>query len=241
MSAKTTLAFLAALLLSLSLLGQNTYRVFRVNGDVTRCIIPSSEWIPVYKKDIVNLSDNIRIPEGGEVRIVASESGIIHACAEPGTFSVQQIIAESEAARKGLLAASTGELASELRDKAGKKGSIKAHGATVRGYEVLDESVEKALAERIRQNKGGLKVRLVRSEDGFRFRIRNNGAPCMACIVCLTPEGASLCLPAEGVAIRRGATTLPTPEIEPAPDAKYVAFRVEEEFDEGLLMLILAD
>lgn len=241
MTAKTTLACLAALILSISLQSKNVYRVFRVSGDVARCSYSSSEWKPVLRKDTLKLSDNIRIAEGGEIRIVASESGIIHACAEPGTFSVKQIISKSEESRKGLIAAATGELASELRSKAGKQGSISAHGATSRGEDAFDDSVEQALAERIRQNSDGLKVRLVRSGDSFRFRIRNCGAPCLVCIVCLTPGGASLCLPVEGVAARRGSTTLPAPEIEPVTDARYVAFKVEEEFDGGLLTLILSE
>lgn len=241
MTPKSTLVCLVALLLALPLSGKNVYRVFRVTGDVVKCSVSSSEWSPVHKRDTLKMSDRIRIPDGGEIRIVASESGIIHVCSESGTFDVKQIIDKSKEAQQGLLEAAASEFASESRSKADGEGSIKAHGATSRGLGDQADSVEKAMAERIMKGDTGLRLNFVPRGEGFCFRIKNKTETCRVCVVCLTPGAAALCLPAEGIEVRRGVTTLEIPEVDPSPDSEYKIFRVDGNYDESLLLLLLSE
>lgn len=240
MTIQKILSCLAALVLSLSVQGQNIYRVFRVTGNVTRSDISKSDWRSVHKRDTLKSSELIRIPAGGEIRIVASENGVIYVCSQPGTYSLKDVITKGKEAQQGLLAAVTSELANESRSKAGGSVKLSAHGATVRTG--LDDGMaELELAQSIRQGEKGLALRLVRKGSFYRFRIKNTGEACAVCVACLKPGDASLCLPGRGVIVSKGITTLKEPMIEPCSDGKYVAFRVPDElYDESLLMLILS-
>jgi hypothetical protein len=73
------------------------------------------------------------------------------------------------------------------------------------------------------------------------MRVRNDAEACRICIVCLTPGSAALCLPAEGIVVDKGVTTLKSLAIDPVPNADYRAFRVQEEYDESLLLFILSE
>lgn len=234
---KRIISPLLAILFCLNLFAGNNLTVFRAQGDIHRKRISETTWMPVRQRDTIKLSDKIRIPATGSIRILESGTGIIHTFSEEGVFTVKEIITRSREATKGLLGAVSGELAQELRNKASSGGSYKSHGATSRGDKEEDDKVLEALYRSIISGDKDLTVSLVPEGDTFRFRINNRDGAALVSVLCIRPGEAAFSLPPEGILVGTGNTLLQTPEVFPSADARYAVFRVNEPYESGALLL----
>lgn len=226
---------LLSIFLSLNLFAGNVFTIFRVMGDVQRKRISASAWTSVQRRDTVKLSDRLRIPSGGEVRILESSSGVIHTFAKEGVFTVKEIIDCSKESTRHLLGAVTGELYQEIRSKSSTVESINSHGATSRGDNEDDKALE-ALHQRILLGDERLSMSLVQRGDTYHFVVSNQGDPCQISILCIHSGEASFCVPAEGIAVKSGDTLLDEPEIIPVEGARYVVFRIDCPYEGGALL-----
>ena len=235
---KTISLFIIGLLLSLNISAENYYTIFRTKGEVKKCSVTSQEWVYAARRDTVKLSDKIIIPEGGEIRILASATGIIYTYSELGETDVKHIIEKSKESLSNLLGAVTGELYAESESKLAGEKTSRVHGATSRGNKNNDYSFEKKLANNILKGDSSLHLELIESDDSFNFKI-NSSKKCRICIVCLLPGSASLCIPAKGILINKGETVLNKPEVFPTQESNYHVFKVNKVFNEAELCRIL--
>ena len=235
---KKLLSYVLFLLTPLFAYAGNTYTIFRVVGEVKRCPLTSQEWIYAVRRDTVKLSDRIYIPEGGEIRILSSENGIIYSCSDAGQFDVKQIIEKSKESISTVLGAVTGELLTESVSRTAAGKTSRVHGATSRGRDKIDNSYERKLAGKILKGEKHLLVELEESEESYKFKISSR-RNCKVCVICLLPGSVSLCLPASGVQIGKGETVLDLPEIVPSQESCYRVFRVKRLFDDAELCRIL--
>ena len=235
--------FILLLGLTLPLSAKDVITVFRVSGDVSRCAVRGDKWNALNKRDTVMITDRIRVPEGGMVKLLSSESGVIHTCSKIGVFTVKQIIKEAQSQNRSLLGAVTGEVVDEMKSKASsnKKSLSRVHGATHRGRDgVVDNKVEKALAKQINRNKSRMEVLFRETGDACQLGINNKGKERRVSAVCLSPDGAAFCLPPEGVIVPKGETFFEALEIIPSPGVRYVAFEVKSEYDAEELLSLLS-
>lgn len=216
----------------------NIYTIFRLTGQVKRSPLSSQEWKDAVRRDTVKLSDRVSIPEGGEIRILESGTGVIYSCSQTGETDVKHIIDISKESFSGTLGAVAGELLSEAVSKVSDKKSSRVHGATSRGKSNDKQSYEKRLAKEIIKGYSNLKLDLVPEDDHYKFRIYSR-KPAKVCIVCFLPGSVLLCIPATGMIIPKGETILPFPEVVPEQDAIYHVFPFNEMFDEAELCRVL--
>lgn len=221
------------LTMAFQLQAEDILTVFRASGEVAHSPIRSGQWKLLARHDTVKLSDRIRIPEGGSLRIHSSESGIIHTCQNSGTFTVKQIIKYSEAQNRSLIGAVTGELVREMsRKMSSGTGKInRVHGATSRGNNDYDNSLEKAMVRSVLKKKALLKVTLQPNGESYCLQINNKGRARRISIVYLFGGSVAFCLPPEGITVARGTTTLASPEVLPSPEGSYIAFEVKKDYD----------
>lgn len=229
------------LTITLQIQAKDILTVFRVTGEVKCCPIRSEQWGLLARHDTVKLSDRIIIPEDGVLRLHSSESGIIHTCKKSGTFTVKQIIEYSESQNRTLAGAVAREVANEMSSKAssGDRKISRIHGATSRGDELYDNSVEKAMASFVLKGKTRLKVSLVPEGECYRLQVNNPGKNRRISIVYISKGKAVFCVPPEGIIMTKGETVLPAPEVFPSPDGRYCAFEVKQDYDSDEFLRLL--
>lgn len=227
---------LLALFICMGLSAGNVFTVFRTQGNIQRRRIKETTWISVNRRDTVKLSDRIRIPADGMIRILESATGVIHTFSEKGEFTVKEMVDHSRKASSSLLKSVTGELGDEMRKKAATTCSYNSHGATHRGNEEEDKALEE-FYNKIIQGDGSLSVRLVPDDDdSYRLLVDNQGEEGFISILCIRPSEAAFCLPAEGVLVGKGETLLLEPYVIPSSESRYVVFRVEGLYESGALL-----
>lgn len=223
---------------TLSLCAENIFTIFRITGEVKCCPISSNTWKDAIRRDTVKLSDRIIIPEGGEIRILSSETGIIYSCSQACQTDVKQIIDKSNESLNGIIGAVASELFDESVSKKGEKKISRVHGATSRGRNKNDYSQEHALAKKIIKGDSRFELELVEDDDHYNFQVKSR-KECNICIACFLPNSVALCLPASGVHVEKGFTVLSFPELLPSQGATYRIFCVKETYDESALCRIL--
>ena len=223
---------------TLSLCAENIFTIFRISGEVKSSPISSNIWKDAIRRDTVKLSDRIIISEGGEIRILSSETGIIYSCSQAGQTDVKHIIDKSNESLNGIIGAVASELFDESVSKKDGKKISRVHGATSRGHNKNDYSLEKALAKKIIKGDSNLELELVKVDDYYIFQVKSR-KECNICIACFLPNSVSLCLPASGVHIDKGKTILSFLELSPTQGATYRIFCVKKTFDEAALCRIL--
>lgn len=229
---------IALMFSTLSLCAENVFTIFRISGEVKSSPISSNIWKDAIRRDTVKLSDRIIIPEGGEIRILSSETGIIYSCSQAGQTDVKHIIDKSNESINGIIGAVASELFDESVSKKDGKKISRVHGATSRGRNKNDYSQENALAKKIIKGDPRLELELVEVDDYYNFQVKSR-KECNICIACFLPNSVALCLPASGVHVGKGINVLSFPELKPTPGASYRIFNVKDTFDESALCRIL--
>lgn len=230
---KKILSLVLVVLNTISTHSENSYTIFRLKGEIQRCIITSDIWETISTRDTVKLSDKIYIPEGGSISILASETGIIYSSSKEGRTDVKHIIDLSKESLKSTLIAGNKELFKSKTRNSGNRIN-RVHGATSRGKNKGHYLNEKKLAKKILNGSKQLKLDLVEENNNYKFRV-NAREKCKICIVCSNNGSVSLCLPAEGVWINKGETVLQLPEVIPSKEAVYRIFKVKYTFEESEL------
>lgn len=227
------ITLLLLLILSFDAYAENIYTIFRIKGDIKCCALSSEIWETASRRDTVKLSDIIVIPDGGEISVLASETGIIYTSNTIGQIDVKHIIDNSKESLNTTLGAVFNELRAESKTKDESKSTNRVHGATSRGKN-SDNKKERVLAKRILKGDKGIKLDFVEENDCCKFRI-NSRKTCNICILCTNNGSASLCLPSIGVQVHKGETVFQWPEVIPSKEATYYIFKVKEPFDESEL------
>ena len=218
------------LTISISIHAGNSYTIFRIKGEIKRCVISSDVWETISIRDTVKLSDKISIPAGGSISILSSETGIIYSSSKQGLTDVKQIIDFSKESLKSTLISGNKELFDFKSRELGNRVN-RVHGVTNRGKSNIQYHREKKLAKSILRGDKQLKLNLVEDSDYYRFRV-NSKKTCRICIVCANNKTFSLCLPSEGVQVNKGETILQLPEVFPSKEATYYIFNIKDSFDE---------
>lgn len=232
---------LLLLAITFPLSGENVITVFRVKGEVSRAAVRSDVWNLLQRHDTVKLSDRILIPDNGTISLLSSESGVIHTCTRSGIITVRQVIEESEAQTRSLFGAVAGELTSDMKRRvASDNDPSRTHGATIRGSGGTDNKVEKSMVRSILKESRRLNLSLIPKEECSLFHVRNKGKEKRVSIVCLSPDGASFCLPPEGITVPKGETTLEAPELFPSQQSLYLIFEVKKDYDAEELLRLLS-
>ena len=227
------ITLLLLLILSLDSYAGNTYTIFRIKGDIKRRALSSEIWETASRRDTVKLSDSIIIPDGGEISILASETGIIYTSNTIGQIDVKHIIDNSKESLNSTLGAVVNELGAEIKTKNESSLTNRVHGATSRGKNSKNQK-EIKLAKRILKGNKRINLDFVEENDCCKFRI-NSRTTCNICILCTNNGSSSLCLPSGGVKVHKGETVFQQPEVVPSKGATYYIFKVKEPFDESEL------
>lgn len=240
------LTFLAAIMLTGSLLAQNNYSVIKIEKTAQRYQSGEGKWVPLRKYAELKLRDRVKVASGGRVLIVEGASGVV--LEGRGEFELKELV-ERQQKERGLIKTVSQQLVDDAKNK--RKGERQVvYGASSRGENDGNESYEKELARAIRAGEFAfLEVEKdAKDRDGLCPLIVHNGSGEVLCvnIVALSPDGRSarVLLPSGndgGLFMAEGETRLESLVVSPDKQLRYVAFPVEGAFDGRALARYLVD